>query len=238
MQWWVRIPKAQPHLTVPMNAYDWIIFDSTGTLMTPDPEPACIYQATARRLGSRLDVEQIRVNLRAALVRHFFGDTSGQPTDEDAELLRWRRIVADALPDLRGDQLRHAFDSLWNHFASAETWRLYDDVLGTLDRLKSEGYLIAVASNFDARLQSILSGMKIQDRFDDVLISSKLGWSKPNTQFYDAAAIRLCAADRSRLLMIGDTHRGDVLAAQAAGWNARHLVRDHDGALSNLTSDL
>ncbi|MCA9138210.1 MAG: HAD-IA family hydrolase [Planctomycetales bacterium] len=221
-----------------MAAHDWIVFDSTGTLMTPDPEPAIVYQSTGRRLGSRLTIPQVRDDLKSAMLRHFFGDTANAPTSEQAELLRWRRIVADTLSDLRGEILETAFQSLWHHFASSETWRIYPDVVPTLTRLKSSGYSIAIASNFDGRLRSVMAGSGIQDCVDEVFISSDLGWSKPNTLFYDSAAERLGASDRSRLLMIGDTQRGDVDAARQAGWDARLLVRDRSDALLELTEDL
>lgn len=221
-----------------MNSYDWIIFDSTGTLMTPDPEPASVYQATAQQLGSQLPRDEIRANLRAAMRRHFFGSTAFEPTTQEVERDRWQKIVADTLPDLAGESLATAFRTLWQHFASPQTWRLYDDVPISIERLKAKGYRVAVASNFDGRLRTVLEGMPIRDRFDAVLISSDLGWSKPNPQFYLSAAQCLGATDLSKLLMIGDTELGDVVAAKRAGLDARHLVRDRDDALAVLTQDL
>lgn len=82
-----------------MTFYDWIIFDSTGTLMTPEPEPARIYQAAAERSGSRRTVDQIRVELKSAIARHFFGDTVNQQTNEEIERNRWQKIVADTLAE-------------------------------------------------------------------------------------------------------------------------------------------
>ncbi|QEF96158.1 dUMP phosphatase [Stieleria maiorica] len=241
-----------------MPRYDWIIFDFTGTLMTPDPEPAEAYYSAAKASGSEHSLEQIRDQLKAAMKRHFFEADIDQPTDEAGELRRWRRIVADAIPDLPDESADKVFDSLWHHFATAETWRLYDDVPPTIGRLRSKGYAIAVASNFDRRLTMILGDMGLKDQFDEVLISSQLGWSKPSTRFYDAAVARLGAAqlrakgsrakgsgaaawdatDRSRLLMIGDTKRGDVDAARQAGLDARLLVRGGETALAELTADL
>lgn len=221
-----------------MNPYDWIIFDSTGTLMTPDPEPAVAYHAFGSDSGSRRSVDQIRGDLKAAMRRHFFGETALNPTDESAELVRWKRIVADTLPDIPRDAFEPMFGKLWNHFASSAAWRLYDDVLPTIDRLRKKGYSIGIGSNFDRRLPMVLEGKGVIERFDQVLTSSDLGWSKPNPKFYEVATSRLGAQDRSRLLMIGDTERGDVTAPRESGWHARLLVRDGDGALLNLTNDL
>ena len=80
--------------------------------------------------------------------------------------------------------------------------------------------------------------MQIESNFDEILISSQLGWSKPNPKFYHASRTQLGSPDPSRVLMIGDTHQGDVAAAKSAGWHARHLVRALVNALADLTADL
>lgn len=220
-----------------MNPYDWIVFDSTGTLMVPSPEAAEVYAAVAARYGGPVTVGDVRTRLKAAMNRHFLDGNETSATDQSHERERWKKIVRDSI-ELEGDTLEAAFSELWRHFASAQHWRLYDDVAPTIDRLRDQGYRIAVASNFDERLTAIIEEMQIDDWFDAVLISADLGWSKPNTNFYDAATKRLEATDRNRLLMIGDTERGDVLAARQAGWQARHLIRSGGQPLSRLVADL
>lgn len=221
-----------------MSHYQWIVFDSTGTLMRPVPEPAQVYHQAAVAFGSNRTVDQVRAALRSAMLRHFFGDTIDAATDEDFEWERWRKIVADTLPEIRGTEFDEAFTSLWQHFARPDAWQLFADVVPTLERIRRRGYSIAVASNFDARLRPIVQGLQLEALVDEVLISSDLGFSKPSTRFYQSAAARLGVSDTEALLMIGDTHRGDVEAATDAGWQARHLVRDRPDALLALTSDL
>ncbi|WP_161604533.1 HAD-IA family hydrolase [Roseiconus nitratireducens] len=221
-----------------MRPYDWIVFDSTGTLMTPDPEPAVAYQAAGRRLGLDVPLEAVRRNLKSAMGKHFLGACADLPTDAAYERQRWKQIVRDALLGLPEHRLEDVFDQLWEYFAVPDHWQVFADVAPTLQRLRRQGYRLAVASNFDARLRRILEGMQLTDQVDEILISSDLGWSKPNPRFYGAATERLAAADRSRVLMIGDTHHGDVVVARESGWHARHLVRDQADALSTLTADL
>ena len=221
-----------------MSRLQWIVFDSTGTLMTPAPEPAQIYHQTAAKFGSARSVDQVRDDLRAAMRRHFFGDSVDDPTDEGFERERWRRIVADTVPEIDRANFDTAFQSLWQHFAEPSSWHLFGDVTATLRRMRSRGYRIAIASNFDARLRPIVAGLGLDELVDEILISSDLGFSKPSTQFYRMAADRLQASVPESLLMIGDTYRGDVEAAERAGWRARHLVRDRDDALWQLTADL
>lgn len=221
-----------------MTLYDWIVFDSTGTLMTPDPEPAVLYHQVGISHGSQKSVDQIRVDLRAAMKRNFLGETASLPTHAEFELQRWQRIVSETLDDLAPKPLSSAFESLWNQFAMPSHWRLFEDTIPSIRRLRSSGYKIAVASNFDERLRSVIDGLEIHSDLDEILISSELGWSKPNLKFYDAATRRLQATDRGRLLMIGDTYQGDVVAARESGWEARHLVREATDSLSQLVQDL
>ena len=54
-----------------MNPYDWIVFDSTGTLMVPSPEAAEVYAAVASRYGGPVTVDHVRTRLKAAMNRHF-----------------------------------------------------------------------------------------------------------------------------------------------------------------------
>ncbi|MEO1524719.1 MAG: HAD-IA family hydrolase [Planctomycetota bacterium] len=220
-----------------MNSFDWIVFDSTGTLMVPDPEAAQVYASSSPKQSDQEDLAAVRMRLKAAMSRHFLEGNESSATDPAHERERWKRIVQDTL-DLDGDVLEQVFQVLWDHFAAAEHWRLYDDVPPTIERLRAKGYRIAIASNFDERLLRILRGMQIESWFDQVLISADLGWSKPNTKFYDVATERIGAPDRSRVLMIGDTLGGDVHAARESGWEARHLIRDQEGALAELVSDL
>jgi putative hydrolase of the HAD superfamily len=231
-----------------MNPFDWIVFDSTGTLMTPSPEPAAVYHSIARSHGCRLALDQVRSNLKNAMKEHFFSSAAVSSTDETIERGRWRQIVAAALAVGTAEGLDTAsfsavFDRLWQHFAEPAAWTVFEEVPGTLDRLRSRGYRLAVASNFDERLRRILhgktfGGRALADRFDEVFISSEVGWSKPQPEFYDAVFRRLQVDDPSRVLMIGDTPEADVHAAEAAGWAARLLVRGRSETLTTLLNDL
>ena len=218
--------------------YDWVFFDSTGTLMHPVPEPAEVYHQVGQKFGSELSVPVLRDQLKQAMRTHFLGDTVDLPTNQDVERQRWRRIVVDTITDLPEAHLEEAFSQLWVRFSEADAWQLFADTVPTLQRLKAAGYKIALASNFDQRLVQILHQMQLMERFDRIVISADLGWSKPSKKFYEAAQQAVSAPDVSRLLMVGDTFQGDVETPRSVGWDARHLVRDQDNALAELLSDL
>lgn len=221
-----------------MMHFDWIVFDSTGTLMHPEPDAAAVYHQFGSRHGLESTIEEIRQRLKQAMTRHFLGETINHATDDANEEQRWRRIVADTLPEIAAGEFESTFRELWESFARPSAWRLFDDVLPTVKRLKDGGYKIAIASNFDERLPPLVDALGLAPFVDEILISSRVGFSKPNIRFYHLAAKRLDATNTQRLLMIGDTYAGDVEAARQSGWQARHLVRYRDDAMIALTADL
>src|SRR4051812_35393243 len=92
-----------------------IVLDAVGTLIEPRPSVADAYLAVAERQGVRLHAGVVRDRFR----RHFRDDERDETrgpmvTDEAIELRRWRRIVAQVLPELRDAE--RGFEELWGHF--------------------------------------------------------------------------------------------------------------------------
>ena len=209
-----------------------LLFDAVGTLMYPDPPVAAAYGRVARSRGSILGEEEIAARFGAALAK-ITVPLQLQPTSEFTERQRWQRIVADVLDDIP-DQVDVAFDELWNHFADAENWALYEDVLPTLHALHKAGCTLGIASNFDGRLASIVAAMPALNELTHVFCSSEVGWSKPAPVFFQIIEQRL-AAGPGELWMIGDDVALDFTAATAAGWNAVWLDRGQTGARQGRT---
>ncbi len=106
-----------------------IVFDAVGTLIRPVPSVADAYAATAARQGVYLEPEVVRARFHV----HFGndevrGDGGAHSTDEATERWRWRKIVMGVLPEI--PQVDRAFDELWEHFSTPESWRCFPDVAG------------------------------------------------------------------------------------------------------------
>jgi putative hydrolase of the HAD superfamily len=202
-----------------------IVLDAVGTLIDPEPPVARAYALAALRQG--LVVDEVEVKRRFA--RYFRDDEADEQlgplvTDEATEYRRWRRIVANVLPDLP-DQAR-AFEELWDHFGRPDAWRCFVDVGPGLARLRQAGIPVRVASNFDGRLRGVAAGLpELAGFVDSLVISSEVGHRKPHPAFYAAA----CASLRlppSRVLCVGDDPENDVLGAERAGLRGALLDRD------------
>ena len=201
-----------------------VVFDAVGTLLRPEPAVGVAYAAAARRFDSTRDATEVQSRFRAAWQAEEArdGEPGGLRTDEARERFRWQTIVAQVFPEVtRQDEL---FAALWNHFAHAANWRLFDDVPETWRELTARGLVLAVASNFDDRLPAICGLLEPLAGCRHVFVSSAVGYRKPAAEFYArvAAALDLPAAS---ILMVGDDLENDVVAARQAGWIAVWLAR-------------
>jgi putative hydrolase of the HAD superfamily len=208
-----------------------ILFDAVGTLIHPDPSVAAVYSAAGRRFGVDIDAEELRIRFRDAFARqeaidrrqHEFKTSLGRERD------RWREIVGEVFAGSifsleRREELFHA---LWEHFAQPENWRIDENIMPCWQALEAQGLTIAIASNFDERLEHIVNCLPPLNRAARVYISARIGFRKPSADFFRAIErdLRLRPAD---LFSVGDDLDNDYLGAEAAGWHA--ILIDRCGA--------
>ena len=208
------------------DGIEGIVLDAVGTLIDPEPSVARAYADAALRQGVVVDVAEVKVRFG----RHFRNDEVDEQigpmaTDESIESRRWRRIVANVLPDLP-DQGR-AFDELWDHFGRPDAWRCFPDVASGLVALGEAGFRVRVASNFDGRLRAVAAGLpELVGFVDTLVISSEVGYRKPHAAFYAASCASLDLPP-GRVVCVGDDPENDVLGAERAG--LRGILLDRDG---------
>ncbi|RCS46117.1 hypothetical protein DTL42_16680 [Bremerella cremea] len=191
---------------------------------------AVAYQDAGRLYGIELDESTIRARFREALGRYSVssfqqmrGAVDPLRTDEPCESLRWQAIVEHVLQP-SPTQKQAVFRKLWDHFSRPENWRLFDDVIPTLEQLGGSGYRLGLASNFDQRLRPIIQKY-LGDFPLELFISSEIGWVKPAEAFY-AEVTRRLEVPIDQIFLIGDDWENDVSAPQTFGWQTAYLCRD------------
>lgn len=146
----------------------------------------------------------------------------------------WRNVVAEALrcggaaPE--AFDFERFFDHAFEVFATERAWRLQPDVRPTLRALRVAGHPLAVLSNWDGRLASLLSRFGLRGYFCEVFVSSRLPVAKPALGAYEA--VRGALEERLGVLhpwMVGDRIENDVVPAVDAGWSAVWLDRQGCG---------
>jgi putative hydrolase of the HAD superfamily len=207
----------------------WVVFDAVGTLIFPALPIADVYFRVGRSHGSTRLTAQIAQSFRrvfedddrADLLEQTSGQWRCRPTSESRERERWRSIVGRVLDDVEGDA---CFDELFRYFGCSEAWKCFDDVQPCLDGLAARGASVAVASNFDARLDTICAELQPLRGLSPILVSSRMGFRKPDVRFFQQVLTALdCGPDE--ILFVGDDLRNDVEAARSAGIAAVQIDR-------------
>lgn len=208
-----------------LNEVRCVSFDAAGTLLHPYPSVGDVYEEIARAHGCACSAAALNEGFRSA-----FGFATKEKNIRDPEARErdfWRQVVQKtfALAAAEVTYFEPMFADLWEAFAHAERWRVTPDAESTLHVLRVRGYQLAVISNWDRRLHTVLRETKLRRFFDAVIISSEVGSEKPGGKIFCVAQEALQTVPRE-CLHIGDSRHDDLEGALAAGWQARVVRHD------------
>ncbi len=211
-----------------------IFFDAAGTLIKPVRRVGESYALLAQRYGVEVSAPQITARFRSCFDAAPPLAFPGAPLAglEDLERNWWRDLVQRVFePFERFTDFDAYFAELFSYFARPDAWELYPEVGETLSTLKERGLMLGVISNFDSRLAVILDGLGAGPCFDQICISSRIGYAKPARHIFQAALDRHAVA-ASEAVHVGDSEENDYYGALHAGLKAI-LVDRGDGTGSN-----
>lgn len=196
-----------------------VFFDAAGTLIKPARSVGESYAAIAAKHGKEVSstniTERFRTCFDAAPRLAFPGATE----DTVAALERdwWKSLVAQVFepwsPFVRFEEY---FAELFAYFASPNAWTLYPEVLETLTSLKERDLILDVISNFDSRLVRILDGLGAGAQFENIFVSSRVGYAKPDGRIFNAA-LSCHGLAPAQALHVGDSEINDLSGANQAG---------------------
>ncbi|TAD79083.1 MAG: HAD family hydrolase [Oscillatoriales cyanobacterium] len=116
------------------------------------------------------------------------------------------------------------FAALYDRFATAAPWFVYDEVHDTLSHWRATGIELGIISNFDTRLYRVLDALDLTRYFKSFTLSTEVGAAKPDRAVFAAAlAQHRCAPHEA--WHIGDSLEDDYRGATAAGLRALWLNR-------------
>jgi putative hydrolase of the HAD superfamily len=199
-----------------------VLFDAAGTLFDVRGSVGEAYARAARRHGLEVDGAELdREFARVFRTQRPLACAGLRGAALDAAERAWWRRVVGALFRERLDAAVFArcFEDLYAYFGRADAWRLFDDVVPELERLRFAGYRLAVVSNFDSRLDGVLGGLGIVGHFEAVIVSSRAGAAKPDPAIF-RRALALLGAAPATAWHVGDAPAEDVAGARAAGMRA------------------
>jgi putative hydrolase of the HAD superfamily len=215
-----------------------IFFDAFGTLFHLQGSVGEHYAAIARRLGTELSPRALD-DAFAWAWRNAPMRPANDHTRKDDDKPWWRDLLAAVLSQIpkispRFDR-ENFFEIAYKHFAEPGVWTLYPEVRHVLE-LIAPRFQLAIISNFDRRLHTVLDHLKIASYFQGVFVSSELGADKPDPEIYRRALAR-SRSRASEAIHVGDDPERDWTAASHAGMHIFKLDRARN-SLRDLLEDL
>lgn len=202
-----------------------VLFDAGATLVHPDPPVETVYAREFAADGARFTEEELTHALTRA-----WEEVHAQPPGDRyggarGEAAFWAAFLNRVRSMLDGGVLSPAgFERLARHFRSASAWAVYDDVLPTLEELARRGTKLAIVSNWDSHLPSLLAALELDRFFPVVLVSALEKTSKPDPEIFRRACHRVDVAP-GEALHVGDSVSEDLAGARGAGLSALLLDR-------------
>jgi putative hydrolase of the HAD superfamily len=193
-----------------------ITFDVGGTLIECWPSVGHVYAEVAARHGFVVSPSFLNRRFKAAWQAfQNFRHTRSQ----------WAELVDLTFGSLlEPPPSQTFFPELYRRFSEPDAWHVYEDVLPTLQLLKSRGLKLGIVSNWDDRLRPLLRHLNLDVYFETVVVSCEIGACKPAPELFAAACAALgCAPENT--LHVGDSLEMDLRGAQSAGLQARQVRR-------------
>lgn len=223
-----------------MPACSFIYFDAGFTLLRPSPSVGFHYAARAAAHGFAADAAALDANFLRAWKVCRARQNSPLPHGADLPEARafWTKVVRECflLAGATPPDRPAYYDEVFELFADASAWALYDDVEAALGVLDARGIPYGVLSNWDLRLRSILRGMGLLPRLASLVLSCEVGAEKPSPVIFEAALRATGLSDPAALGMIGDEPEADGHGALRAGWRQCLVLRDSPAAAPPLSS--
>ena len=201
-----------------------VSFDCAQTLVRADWQPALIAVKSAAFAGLSFD-RQVAAEVYDRKLR------SRWPEFMQLNLQRDEKVLADFWLDLTRDWMEEAGMPVEEAEAVVEkadtllfgegsnVFRLYEDTVPCLERLKSAGYRMVVVSNWDNSLHRTLRTFRLTEYFEHVIASLEEGVEKPDPRIFRIALER-AGVEAGEALHVGDDALDDWQGARDAGMKA------------------
>lgn len=153
----------------------------------------------------------------------------------------WRELTHDwlakvGLPTSHTDALMEIADQRLYDPAQGY-FTLYEDTVPALQRLREEGFKLAVISNWDVSLHRVLATLGLTPYFEYVFASLEEGVEKPEAELFHIA-LRSCGVAPTRALHVGDDPIDDLQGATGVGMRALLIDRETSGGSPHVIASL
>ncbi|KIJ67892.1 hypothetical protein HYDPIDRAFT_126360 [Hydnomerulius pinastri MD-312] len=209
-----------------------VTFDALHTLLAPRKPIYVQYSEVFAPFLGVLNPDALKHSFKATL-KQIQKDKPVYQGDAGAhgwwsEVIKGTAIGAGADPQGVEASLNQIVPRLMDRFSSREGYKLFNESLPVLRKLREMNVRTALVSNTDARMRLALNDLEVTPFLQPLLLSEEVGVEKPQVEiflraFRDAATDRPIAVNEG--VHVGDELHCDYHGAQAAGMHALLLRR-------------
>ncbi|KAI9068052.1 HAD hydrolase subfamily IA REG-2-like protein [Trametes sanguinea] len=202
-----------------------VTFDALHTLVTPRLPIYVQYAQTFEPYLGALDPDALKRAFKTALkqVQQEQPVYRGGAHDWWRDVIRRTAVGAGADPKAVDASLGEIVPRLLKRFSSREGYKLFDDSLPTLKKLRELNIRTGLISNTDARMRAVIKDLDLIPHLDTVLLSEEEGVEKPSCEIFRRACDRM-GIQPHETVHVGDELECDYHGAKACGLEAL-LVR-------------
>ncbi|XP_038691153.1 haloacid dehalogenase-like hydrolase domain-containing protein 3 isoform X2 [Tripterygium wilfordii] len=190
-----------------------LLVDAAGTLLVPSQPMAQIYRQIGEKYGVEYSEHEILNRYRRAYEQPW-GRSRLRYVNDGRPF--WQFIVSSST----GCSDSQYFEELYHYYTTDKAWHLCDpEAEKVFKSLRNAGVKLAVVSNFDTRLRSVLRALNCEHWFDAVVVSAEVAAEKPNPTIF-LKACELLGVNPEDAVHVGDDRRNDIWGARDAGCDA------------------
>jgi len=212
-----------------------ITLDVGSTLLHCEPPPSVLYADALSRRGTKVTPEQVAPVFSQEwrdMQQLTLPGKDRYSSIAGGERAWWGQFLRNVLARLEHDgPWELLLDDLYEAFSQPGVWKVYPEVRQTLEQLRSQGYTLAIISNWDSRLGELLHHLELEEYFATITVSSIEGVEKPLPEIFMRTLSRL-GVQAAESAHVGDSLREDYGGATAAG--LLPILLDRAGEFSAL----
>jgi putative hydrolase of the HAD superfamily len=197
-----------------------ISFDMGYTLLMHAPTGPDLYQRVLAESGVEVGLKAIAAATAPAHEHYIRCVREGRDFEASMEqaLAFWAEYNAIVLTGLGVPETRHATlaERIYTTAWQPQNWKIFPEVMATLEALREEGIRMLVLSNFVDTLRAVCELHQVAGYFDDIIASVDAGAMKPDPRIFRLGLRRL-GIQPEDAWHVGDNYWADVLGSRAVG---------------------